>query len=62
MTDDIRCPRCQTLLGRRSIEGVEIRHKDLLVVVIGVALISCRGCGRVETIRSRFSEAEGVRV
>ncbi len=60
MTDEIRCSRCQTLLGRRTVEGVEIRRKDLLVVVIGLALVSCRGCGRVATIRSRFTESEGV--
>ncbi len=58
--DDIRCSRCQTLLARRTPEGVEIRRKDLLVCVIGIALVSCRGCSRVATIRSRFTESEGV--
>jgi len=59
---EIRCPKCSTLLARVGARGVEIRRKDLLVLVIGTALISCRGCGRVTTIRSRYAEAEGVHV
>lgn len=60
MTDEIRCSRCSTLLAKRTPEGVEIKKKDLLVVVVGVALISCASCHRVTTIRSRFADAEGV--
>lgn len=61
MTDDaVYCPKCSTLLARVGTNGVEIRRKDLLVMVIGTALVSCRGCHRVATIRSRFQEAEGV--
>lgn len=62
MSDEIRCARCQTLVARRSAEGIEIRRKDLLVVCIGTALVSCRGCRRVVTVRSRFAETEGVSV
>ena len=61
MTDDeIRCPKCSALLARRTREGLEVKKKDLLLIIIGVLIVSCASCHRVTTIRSRYAEAEGV--
>jgi len=46
---EIRCPKCQLLLGVRDDSGqLEVRWKELWVMVEGgVTSIRCRRCGTI---------------
>ena len=48
---EIRCPKCQLLLGMKDGEGqLEVRWKELWVMVEGgVASIRCRRCGTISS-------------
>jgi len=49
---ELRCYKCQRLLGKRIDGRIEIKRKDLLLYVTGTAFVYCPKCGTTHSFDS----------